>query len=147
MTEQDTTLSDRLEQARERSNELAATATSRTREFVHDHPVASVAGGIVVGALIAGLLSRRKPVTPTKAVEAMTDAAAARLTKIGAIAAELALAYAARAASVSKDSVGQISDAGTEAGHKVTELADIALHTLRTAGETVIHRLTHRDTK
>jgi hypothetical protein len=146
MTEQDSTLSDRLEKARERSNELAATAASRTREFVHDHPVASLAGGIAIGALIAGLLTRSKaPPTPARKVEAMSDAAAARLAKIGSIAAELALAYAARAASVSKDSVGQISEAGTEAGHKVTELAEIALHTLRTAGESALHRLTHRD--
>ena len=67
------------------------------------------------------------------------------MTRIAAIGAELALAYAARATSAGKDGVDQISEKGAEAGHKVADLAEIALTTLRSAGTTAIHRLTRRD--
>lgn len=141
MTEQDSPLAQRLEKARARSNELAANAARRTREFVAEHPVATVAGGIAIGALIAGALARRKrPVTRITA-----DLTVARLTRLATLGAELAMAYAARAASASKDGVDQIGEKGADAGHKVAGLAEIALTTLRTAGESAIHRLTHRD--
>ena len=152
MTEQDSTLAERVETARERSASLAARASSKAREFVHDHPVASVAGGIVVGAMIAGLLTRRKP----RNVEERAAAATARLSRLAALGAELALAYATRAASTGKDGVGRIeeglvsqfgriSENGSEAGRKLTGLAEVALGSLREAGEAAIHRLTHRD--
>lgn len=152
MTEQDNTLAERVEAARERSASLAASASNKAREFVHDHPVASVAGGIVVGAMIAGLLTRRKP----RNVEEKAAATTARLSRLAALGAELALAYAARAASTGKDGVGKIeeglasqfgriSENGSEAGRKLSCLAEVALGTLREAGEAAIHRLTHRD--
>lgn len=152
MTEQDSTLAERVEAARERSASLAASASNKAREFVHDHPVASVAGGIVVGAMIAGLLTRRKP----RNLEERAAATTARLSRLAALGAELALAYAARAASTGKDGVGRIeeglvsqfgriSENGSEAGRKLTGLAEVALGTLREAGEAAIHRLTHRD--
>jgi hypothetical protein len=141
MTEQDNTLSDRLEKARVRSNDLAASAASRTREFVSEHPVATVAGGIIIGALIAGALTRRqRPIS-----RAVADQTAARLTRLATMGAELALGYAARAATASKDGVEQIGEKGAEAGHKVVDLAEIALTTLRSAGEAALHRLTQRD--
>jgi len=152
VTEQDSTLAERVEAARERSASLAASASNKAREFVHDHPVASVAGGIVVGAMIAGLLTRRKP----RNLEERAAATTARLSRLAALGAELALAYAARAASTGKDGVGRIeeglvsqfgriSENGSEAGRKLTGLAEVALGTLREAGEAAIHRLTHRD--
>ncbi len=143
MTEQDSPLSERIEQARVRSNELATKAASRTREFVQEHPVATVAGGIVIGALIAGALTRRR-----RAVShGMTDVATARLTKLATMGAELALAYAVRAASASRDGVEQISEKSVEAGQKVAGLADVAMTTLRTVSETALHRLKHRDSE
>ena len=156
MTDQDNTLSERLEAARERSTELASGASSRARDFIHDHPVASIAGGIAVGALIAGLLMPRKRPTLAKAGEAAIDASAARLGRLASLGAELALAYAARAASASKegagkiedrivDQLGQINDNGAEVGRKLSGLAEVALNTLREAGEAAVHRLTHRE--
>jgi len=158
VTEQDSKLAERLDAARERSEALAASASNKAREFVHDHPVASVAGGIVVGALIAGLLAsrRRTPATVAERSATAITAGTERLSRLAALGAELALAYAARAASTGKDGVekieeriagqlGRLGENGTEAGRKLSGLAEVALHTLREAGEAAVHRLTHRE--
>jgi hypothetical protein len=159
MTEQDSKLAERLDAAHKRSNAFAASAANKAREFVHDHPVASVAGGIVIGALIAGTLTRlrpRKPAELGETVEAAAAATTARLTRLAALGAELALAYATRAASTGKDGIGKIEDRiagqldrinenGAQAGRKLSGLAEVALHTLREASEAAVHRLTHRD--
>lgn len=144
MTETDQTLTERVEAARVRSEEFAATASSRAREFVHEHPVASIAGGIVVGALVAGVLSRRSGHKVTINTP-LTDAAAARLNRMAALGAEMVLAYAARAATAGKDGAEQISEKSTEAGHKVADFAELALTALREAGTNALHRLNKRD--
>lgn len=154
MTEQDSKLADRIEAARERSTALAANASSKAREFVHDHPVASVAGGIVVGALIAGVLTRRRQAKAAPAADALPSPA--RLARLAGLGAELALAYASRAASSGKDGLGKIEERiagqlgrigenGAEAGHKLSGLADLAITTLREAGEAAVHRWTQRN--
>jgi ElaB/YqjD/DUF883 family membrane-anchored ribosome-binding protein len=149
----DTTLAERIEAARLRSNELAANATNRAREFVHEHPVATIAGGIAVGALIAGALSRRKKrkaavETPTAAT---LDATTARLTRLAALGADLALRYATRAAAAGKDGVGRIEEhIGEQLGHlegvgeKGAGVAEAVLAKLREAGESALHRLIQR---
>jgi hypothetical protein len=143
-------LAERIERARVRSAELAASASTRAREFVHDHPVASVAGGIVLGALVAGALSRLRPrpvpVTLVDKAESTLEEAGARLSRLAALGAELALTYAARAASAGKDGaekieerlskkLGEISETasekGSEASHKLAGLAEVVLATLR----------------
>jgi len=159
VTDNDSKLAERLEAARERSNALAASAANKAREFVRENPAASVAGGIVIGALIAGLLTRqatRKPADSVHEGAEAVDGGAVRLARLAALGAELALAYAARAASTGKDGVGKIEEriagqlgklgeTSTEAGHRLGALAEVAIHTLREAGESAIHRLTHRD--
>ena len=156
MDEQDSNLADRLEAARERSNAFAAGAATRAREFVHDHPVASVAGGIAIGALIAAALARRnrdRTAMPGALVHGLT---AARLAQIATVGAEFALAYATRATNAGKDGVGRVEDTiieqlgqigtnGAEAGRKLGDIADVALKTLRDAGEAAMQRLTKRD--
>jgi len=135
-TPPETPLARRIEAARARSEDLA----SRTREFVGEHPVATVAGGIVVGALIAGLLSRRRPVARARA-----EATAARMSRLATLGSELALAWLARAASAGRDQVDHLGERGAEAGHKVADLAEIALSTLRQASEAAVKRLTRDD--
>ena len=159
MTDTETTLAERLEEARERSGELAANASTKAREFIHDHPVASVAGGIVLGALLAGVLARpmrRSASADVGRAEAVGNAAAERIARMAAIGAELALAYATSAASAGKTGVGHIEDRiveqfghlgenGAEATRKLGNLAEVALGALREAGETAIQRLKRRD--
>lgn len=143
MTEPETpaTLGDRIAAARTRSDELAAGAAARARDFVHEHPVASVAGGIVVGALIAGLLTRRSAPAPRRE-ETETPEAGARLARLAALGAEFALAFAARAAEAGKDGLGRVEETlehlgesaghtGAEAGRRVAGLADLVIAALR----------------
>jgi hypothetical protein len=139
-------LAERIERARVRSAEIAADASARAREFVHDHPVASVAGGIVLGALVAGALSRLRrksvPAVLVETAETGLEEATARLSKLAHLGAELALAYATRAAGASKDGVekleeklGQLSETASEksaeAQRKFVGLADVVIGALR----------------
>jgi broad specificity phosphatase PhoE len=136
MTEPESPLARRIADARARSEDLA----SRTRDFVGEHPVATVAGGIVIGALIAGLLSRRKPIARARA-----EATSARVSRLATLGSELALAWLARAAAASRDQVDHLGERGADAGHKVADLAEIAMSTLRHASEAAVKRLTSQD--
>ncbi|WP_353230770.1 hypothetical protein [Novosphingobium sp.] len=153
MTQDDTTLADRIEQAGKRSADLAASvadAGKRAREFVHEHPVASVAGGILIGALVAGALTRRKQVeravddTAQDAAQ-ISKATAARIARLASIGAEMALQFATRAAAASREGAARMEEtlnhSGAEAGHKLNGLAEAAITTLRDASQTVVNRL------
>ncbi|WP_226019332.1 hypothetical protein [Novosphingobium sp. FKTRR1] len=142
-------LREKIDEAKDRSAELAGNAAQKARDFVHDHPVATVAGGIVLGAIVAGALARRRRSdhrsVAARAVQAVTDAAGPvvrpatnNLAKLAAIGAELAIAYAARAADKGKESVekleeiggtvsDRLSERGTEARKHATDLAEAAL--------------------
>ena len=156
MTENDNTLADRLDAARERSEAMASSASQKAREFIHDHPVASIAGGIAIGALIAGLFAqRRRPTTYAQAGASAIDAGTARLGKLATLGAELALAYVAKAASAGKDGAGKIEDRlgeqlsqlgenGAEVSRKLTGLAEVALTSLREAGEAALQRMNRK---
>lgn len=154
-------LGGRLEVACTRSKEIAETTSTRARQFVHDHPVAAAAGGIVAGAIVAGLLARRRhakaadviPKLPQ--IEAAVEAGTSRLGHIATIGAELALAYAARATEAGKESVHKIEESvGTlgeavgeksaEAGKRVADLADVAIEATRDAGKALLKRLGER---
>jgi ElaB/YqjD/DUF883 family membrane-anchored ribosome-binding protein len=153
------TLAERIEAARVRSNELASTATKSARDFVHDHPVATIAGGIAIGALIAGAFATRLPRRTASAAKAAgndVDVISERLSHLASVGADLALAYVARAASASKDGVGKLeerfgeklnalsdeaSKSGAQASRKAAGLADLVINTLRDAGETALSRV------
>lgn len=153
------TLAERVEAARVRSNELANTATKSARDFVHDHPVATIAGGIAIGALIAGAFARSLPSktsSTAKKAGADVDAISARLSHLASLGADLAMAYAARAAAASKDGVGKFEErfneqlsqlseeagkSGAQATRKAAGIADLVLNSLRDAGETALSRM------
>lgn len=139
-------LAERIETARSRSVELAETASTRAREFAQDHPVATIAGGIVIGALIAGALGARSRRTP--AASETLDTAAARLGKLATLGAEIALTYAARATEAGgealREGASHLSATGSEAGERASELAEAAFSATREAGETLIRRLLDR---
>lgn len=85
----------------DRAGETAIEAKDKFTAFAKEHPVATVAGGLVVGMLIAGMFKG-----PRRAAVA-GGAKAAGLATLGA---ELAMAYAAKAL-----------DAAQEAGHEGAE--------------------------
>lgn len=121
-------LREKIDEARERGAEIADTAAQKARDFVHEHPVATVAGGIVLGALVAGALTRRRAATPqsaaTRAAQAVTQAAspvAGHLARLATVGAELALAYAARAADKGKEGVGKLEDVGEAVSERLSE--------------------------
>ena len=142
-----TALATRIEAARARSTDMAAKA----RDFVQDHPVATVAGGLAAGALIAGLLASRRRKAPRLDAEAATESSAG-LARLAALAAELALTYAARATTAGvnagKDGVHKleeigetVSETGAQAGRKLGGLAELALAALREAQGSVRERI------
>lgn len=101
MSETEDTLATRIEAARQRSLAAAESAAQRARGVIEDHPVAAVAGGVVIGALIAGLLVRRKR-KPTKTVpEAASEPAL--IGRIASIAGQIALTAAKTLAETGKD--------------------------------------------
>ena len=152
-------LAERVEAARVRSAELATNATKSARDFVHDHPVATIAGGIAIGALVAGAFARSLPTKTESAAKkagADVDVISARLSHLASLGADLALAYATRAAAASKDGVGKFEEqfgeqlnklsgeagkAGAEASKKAAGIADLVLNSLKDAGETALARL------
>jgi len=152
-------LAERVEAARVRSAELASTATKSARDFVHDHPVATIAGGIAIGALIAGAFARSLPAKTESAAKKAgddVDVISQRLSHLASLGADLALAYATRAASAGKEGASKVEDrlnehlsklsdeaskTASDASSKAAGFADLVLNSLRDASETAISRL------
>lgn len=105
------------------------------RNVIHDHPVAALAGGILIGALIA----RAIPKSPVRK-------AGKRASALAALGTELALAYATKAAKAGREGAEKLGDAGSsvaerigdggeEARRRAAEIADIAISGAKEAGE------------
>lgn len=141
------TLRERIEVASERSAAAAADSARKARDFVEEHPVAVVAGGLVLGALLAGAVARSRRKRPT-AADAVAEGASS-MGKLAALGAELAMAYAARAAHAGKEGLGALEDigstvgetlgeTGSEARRRASDFAEIALAGVRGAGEAAL---------
>lgn len=139
-------LREKIEQAKNRGADIATDTARRAGDFVKENPMAAVAGGLVLGALVAGVLSRRKRSTREVIAEGPS-----RLGKLAMVGAELAMAYAAKAAEAGKDGVGKIeeiggsvggklSEGGAEARKRAADMADIALAGAKAAGEAAMKR-------
>jgi hypothetical protein len=100
--------------------------------LVEEHPVAMLAGGILLGALVAGALSR-----PGKAVQAKTaenskprPSFGGRVVELAALGAELAAAYAAGVGSAAEEATESAAEAAKPQARRISGLAGTALRTL-----------------
>jgi len=120
----------------DRAGESAIEAKDRFAAFAKEHPIATVAGGLAVGILIAGLFKGPR----RAAVQGGSKAAA-----LAAIGAELALNYAQQAMEVATeagkagaqrlDGFGDTArSAGREAAERAGSAGDAAVAVTREAG-------------
>jgi hypothetical protein len=121
----------------DRAGEAAIEAKDRFTAFAKEHPVATVAGGIAIGVLIAGMFKG-----PRRAAMRGGSKAAG----LAAIGAELAVAYAqqameaaseaGRAAAPKLEKFGDSArDAGRDAAHRAGDAGEAALSATREAGK------------
>lgn len=139
MTEDTATrLRERLDAAKAR--DIARSGVETVKGVIEEHPVAALAGGILIGALIARMIPR----SPVK--KASKGAGA-----LAALGAELAMAYATKAAEKGREGVHKLEDIGGAVGEKLgdganeakkraVDFADIATSALREVGEIAIRR-------
>ena len=121
----------------DRAGEAAIDAKDKFTAFAKQHPIATVAGGLAIGILIAGMFK-----APRRAA-IMGGSKAAGLAAIGA---ELALAYAqqameaaseaGRAAAPTIEKFGDTArSAGRDAAHRAGDAGEAALSATREAGK------------
>jgi hypothetical protein len=104
----------------DRAGEAAIDAKDKFTAFAKEHPIATVAGGVALGVLIAGMFKGPR----RAAIKGGSKAAG-----LAAIGAELALAYAQQA-------MESASEAGKAAAPKIERFGDTA----RNAGRDAAHR-------
>ena len=125
----------------DRAGEAAIEAKDKFTAFAKEHPITTIAGGIALGILVAGMYKG-----PRKAAIKGGSKAAG----LAAIGAELALAYAQQAmeaageaASVGKEKLGEFGgsaavtarSAGRTAADRAGEVSETALAVTRDAGK------------
>ena len=113
----------------------------KVRGFVEEHPVAMVAGGIMLGALVAGALARTGGDKATRKGTLARMSLPRRALDVAAVGLELAAAYAAGAAG--EKAAGQTEDPASTAAPKSQEpsLSGLAGKALRTIGPMISRRL------
>ena len=128
---------------------VAASSPAKTvKTLVDEHPVAMLAGGILLGALVARAWPKRR----SAAKEVVDSRLGKRAVALAALGAEIATAYATRAAEVGREGVARLEDIGGSVGGKIAEggeearkravdLTDVAVSSAREAGETALSRL------
>lgn len=121
----------------DRAGEAAIEAKDKFTAFAKEHPIATVAGGIAVGILVAGLFKG-----PRKAAMRGGTKAAG----LAALGAELALAYAQQAMEAATeagkagakhlDGFGDTArSVGRDAAHRASDASETALAATREAGK------------
>ena len=129
-------LARRIAAAQERNR-----ARSAVQGMIDDHPIALLAGGLLLGALVARLL-------PRNAMGKLGTRAAA-LTMAGAeMAALLSDRVASTAGEAAREGRGRLGDLGetfsetaTEARRRTADLADIAITTAKAVGADALRRV------
>ena len=104
-------------------------ALGTVKGLIEEHPVAMLAGGILLGALIAGALSRARPAKLDRAGKPGSSFVR-RAVEIAVLGGELAAAYAAGAGSVVEEAAESASEAAKPKTRRLADLASIALRTL-----------------
>lgn len=123
----------------DRAGERAIEAKDKLVDFVREHPVATVAGGLALGVLISGLFKR----SPTRKLGGRAAKTAGSLAAIGA---EFALGYATQALTAANEAgkagAEKLEDlgstarsAGRDAAERAGELGDAARSATRDAGK------------
>ncbi|QCI92812.1 hypothetical protein [Novosphingobium sp. EMRT-2] len=137
---------EKIESAKAR---VAASSPAKTvKTLVDEHPVAMLAGGILLGALVARAWPKRR----SAAKEVVDSRLGKRAVALAALGAEIATAYATRAAEAGREGVARLEDIGGSVGGKIAEggeearkravdLTDVAVSSAREAGETALRRL------
>jgi hypothetical protein len=121
----------------DRAGEAAIDAKDKFTAFAKEHPIVTVAGGIAVGVLIAGLF---------KAPRRAALKGGSKAAGLAAIGAELALAYAQQAMEAASEAgkagakrLDGLSDtarsAGRDAAHRAGDAGETALAVTREAGK------------
>ena len=121
----------------DRAGEAAIEAKDKFTAFAKEHPIATVAGGIALGVLIAGMFRGPRQA----AIKGGSKAAG-----LAALGAELALAYAQQAMEAASDAgkaaaprIERFGDtalsAGRDAAHRAGDAGEAALSATRDAGK------------
>ncbi len=121
----------------DRAGERAIEAKDSFTEFAKAHPLATLAGGVALGVLVAGLFKGPR----RAAIRGGTKAAG-----LAAIGAELAFGYAQQAMEAASeagkagakrfDGLGDTArDLGRDAADRAGDVSDVALSTARSAGK------------
>ena len=117
----------------DRAGEGAIEAKDKFTAFAKEHPVATVAGGIALGVLIAGMFKGPR----RAAIQGGTKAAG-----LAAMGAELAMAYAAKALDAAQeaghDGAEWLGETGRTLGSKARELGGDAADYAGTARESAV---------
>jgi len=136
-------LRDRIDAAKARN--AAQSALDSSRKVIEEHPIAALAGGILIGALIARALPRSVARTPARKLGKSA-------LSLATMASELAVAYAAKAAEAGRGGVdrlediggsvgGKMAEGGAEARRVATDIAGIARSGLKEAGEVALRHV------
>jgi hypothetical protein len=117
----------------------------KVKGFVEEHPVAMVAGGIVLGALVAGVLSRAgSGVTGDKATRKGSLSRMSlprRAADLAAVGLEIAAAYVAGAAGEKAAAAASEAETETPGRPDKPRLPDLASKALRTLAPVITRRL------
>lgn len=147
------TLRDKVDAARHRLADRTANArpVQTVKGLIEEHPVASVAAGILLGALVAKALPSfgKRSTAADDATSSLRKSAAGLATVAG----KLALDYATRARDAGREglhkveevggSVGsKIADGSDEARRKAGDLAEIARSAAIEASEAALRKVT-----
>jgi ElaB/YqjD/DUF883 family membrane-anchored ribosome-binding protein len=130
----------------DRAGEAAIDAKDKFTAFAKEHPIATVAGGVAIGVLVAGLFKG-----PRRAAMRGGSKAAG----LAAIGAELALAYAQQAMEAASDAgkaaapkIERFGDAarstGRDAAHRAGDAGEAALSATREAGRRLSKAIRNR---
>ncbi len=147
MSDSDTTQPENLlpENLPPETPETATDPLGKVKGFVEEHPVAMVAGGILLGALVAGAIARGTGgVAGDKATRNGSLARMSlprRAADIAAVGLELAAAYVAGVAGEKAAAAASDAEAETPAKTDKLRLPDLAGKALRTLAPVITRRL------
>jgi hypothetical protein len=118
----------------DRVGERALEAKDRFTEFAKEHPITTIAGGVALGILVSSLFRG----SPTRK---LGKEAGKQASKLAAVGAELAMAYAAQALAASEETrkagaekLGELGETALKYGKSGT---DTATEVARTAGKRI----------